>query len=266
MARYDLITIGGGSGGLAAAQRAAQHGARVLLVESGRLGGTCVNVGCVPKKVMWNAATIADALHYAADYGFSVHLDGHDWGELRRRRDAYIARLNNIYATNLDKRDVALERGRARFLSSHAIEVDGRRHEAEHVIIATGGHPIVPPLPGAELGITSDDFFALAERPRRVALVGSGYVSVELGGVFSAFGSQVVIATRYDGVLRSFDPMLRESLMAQMRADGVEILEQAIPAGLERDGARVTLLLADGRRIEELDCVIWAVGRAPSTV
>jgi glutathione reductase (NADPH) len=265
MAGYDLITIGGGSGGLAAAQRAAQHGARVLLVESGRLGGTCVNVGCVPKKVMWNAATIADAIAYAADYGFEASLAGHDWRELKRRRDAYVARLNEIYARNLEMRDVDLVRGLARFTGDHEIEVDGRRYASEHVIVATGGHPIVPTLPGAELGITSDGYFELEERPRRVALVGSGYVSVELGGVFSALGSEVTIATRYDGVLRSFDTMLRESLMNEMRSDGIEILEQAIPAGLERDDSGIVLALTDGRRIERLDCVIWAVGRAPST-
>ena len=265
MAEYDLITIGGGSGGLAAAQRAAQHGARVLLVESGKLGGTCVNVGCVPKKVMWNAATVADAIRYAPDYGFDLTVAGHAWSELKRRRDAYIARLNDIYAANLEKREVGLVRGSARFTSSHAIEVDGRRHFTSHVIVATGGRPIVPALPGAEFGITSDGFFELPERPRRVALVGSGYVSVELGGVFSALGSEVVIATRYDGVLRSFDTMLRAALMHDMRADGITILEQAVPSALQRDGSDLVLVLADGRRVGPLDCVLWAIGRAPST-
>jgi glutathione reductase (NADPH) len=265
MAEFDLITIGGGSGGLAAAQRAAQHGARVLLVESGRLGGTCVNVGCVPKKVMWNAATIADALHFAADYGFDVTLHGHEWHQLKQRRDAYVARLNDIYAANLARRSVEVVRGRARFVAGYTIEVAGETYSAPHVIVATGGYPIVPAIPGADAGITSDGFFELAHRPRRVVVVGSGYVAVELGGVFRALGSDVVIVTRYDGVLRSFDSMLRESLMREMRADGIEIVEQGVPIAIDRERSTCDLRLADGRSVAGVDCVIWAVGRKPST-
>ena len=260
----DLFVIGGGSGGLAAAQRAAEYGARVAVAESGPLGGTCVNVGCVPKKVMWNAAGVAEAIALAPGYGFTVEAGEHDWAGLKRRRDAYIERLNGIYESNLDKRGVTLLRGQAS-LAPGGVRLDGRLHRARRVIIATGGRPVVPDLEGAELGITSDDFFALESRPERVLIVGSGYVSVELAGVFEALGSEVTVAVRRDGVLREFDPMLRECLMDQMRRDGIGIETGAVPAALCRKEGRLELLTVDGRRFGGFDAVLWAVGREPNT-
>src|SRR5579885_2611556 len=159
MADYDLIVIGGGSGGLACAQRAAEYGARVLLAEAGRLGGTCVNVGCVPKKVMWNAAEIAHAIDDASGYGFAVASPEHDWRALKGARDAYVARLNGIYERNLANRKVELARGFARFAGADRVEIDGRTATGSHIVIATGGRPLLPPIKGAELGITSDGFF-----------------------------------------------------------------------------------------------------------
>jgi glutathione reductase (NADPH) len=159
--RYDLVVIGGGSGGLAHAQRAADYGASAAVVEKGPLGGTCVNVGCVPKKVMWYAAQQAHQFHHAADYGFDIEMRGHDWAGLKARRDAYIKRLNGIYQNNLDKRGVVYIAGRARFVDAHTLDVDGRRVEADRIVVATGGRPTVPDIPGAELGITSDGFFEL---------------------------------------------------------------------------------------------------------
>jgi glutathione reductase (NADPH) len=180
--QYDYLVIYGGSGGLATAQRAAGYGARVALVESHRLGGTCVNVGCVPKKLMWNAATLAHALDDARGYGFDLALHGHDWARLKAARDAYVARLNGVYAANLQKRQVEVLRGRASFVDAHTIVVRGAEGErlasAPHVTIAVGGRPTVPPLPGGALGITSDQFFELPARPQRVAILGSGYVAV----------------------------------------------------------------------------------------
>ncbi|MBV8784321.1 MAG: FAD-dependent oxidoreductase, partial [Gammaproteobacteria bacterium] len=146
---FDLVVIGGGSGGLAAAQRAAEHGARVALIESGRLGGTCVNVGCVPKKIMWNAAEIGGALHDARDYGFSLDTQGLDWARLKHARDAYVHRLNGIYAANLAKRNVELVHARARFIAPHTVRAGERELRAAQVLIATGGRPLVPALPGA---------------------------------------------------------------------------------------------------------------------
>jgi glutathione reductase (NADPH) len=262
---FDLFVIGGGSGGLAAAQRAAEHGARVAVAESGPLGGTCVNVGCVPKKVMWNAAAVAEAIALAPGYGFEVTAGEHDWAGLKARRDAYVHRLNGIYEGNLDKRGVTLLRGRASLLPGGGVRVDEHEHRARHVIIATGGRPAVPDLEGAGLGITSDDFFELESRPERVLIVGSGYVAVELGGVFKALGSAVTIAVRHDGVLREFDPMLRECLMDQMRRDGIGIETGAVPAALCREQDGLELLTTDGRRIGGFDAVLWAIGREPNT-
>src|SRR6202041_1299357 len=155
---FDLISIGGGSGGLACAQRAAEYGAKAAVIEPQRLGGTCVNVGCVPKKVMWNAASVAQSLTDANDYGFNITLGDSDWPALKRKRDAYVLRLNGIYERNLATKGVTYVRGAARFLDKNAVEVNGARITSRHIVIATGGQPIVPELPGAEYGITSDGF------------------------------------------------------------------------------------------------------------
>lgn len=263
---FDLIVIGGGSGGLACAQRAAEYGSRVLLAESGRLGGTCVNVGCVPKKVMWNAAQLAHGLEDASGYGFSVSLEGHDWGILKRKRDEYVLRLNGIYAHNLERRGIELVRARARLAGAGAVEVAGRKRSAAHIVIATGGRPQWPELPGAELGLDSDGFFRLERRPDRVALVGSGYVAVELAGIFAALGSRTTLVVRYEHVLRSFDPMLGETALAMLRETGVAVVRHAIPEMLQRseDGA-LALAVRDGRSLGPFDALIWAIGRAPLT-
>ena len=270
---YDLVVIGGGSGGLACAQRATEYGARALLVESHRLGGTCVNVGCVPKKIMWNAAQIAHAAHDAAGYGFDLQVNGHDWGALKRARDAYVLRLNGIYERNLAHRKVELVRGRAALTGPNHVQIGERALTAAQIVIATGGYPAVPALPGAELGITSDGFFELAARPERVVVVGSGYIAVELGGVFAALGSKVTVAIRHERVLRHFDPMLADSLMTAMRAEGVEFATGFVPARVEPTGARAGtgpvsgsfhLDGVDGRRLGPFDAVLWAVGRTPA--
>ena len=263
--KFDLFVIGAGSGGLAAAQRAAEYGARAAVAEYGPLGGTCVNVGCVPKKLMWNAAEIAHIIADAAGYGFSVTADGHDWAELKARRDAYIARLNGIYEGNLEKRGVELLRGRASLAPGGGVMVGGERYQARHIVIATGGRPVVPEIEGAELGITSDGFFELEARPKRVLIVGSGYVAVELGGVFEALGSEVTIAVRRDGVLRDFDPMLRDALMDQMRRDGIRIETGAAPAAVSRTDGGLELQTTDGRRLGGYDTLLWAIGRSPNS-
>jgi glutathione reductase (NADPH) len=258
---WDLIVIGGGSGGLACAQRAARHGARVLLAEPGQLGGTCVNLGCVPKKIMYHAAEVAHGIVDARDFGFSLTLAGHDWSALKARRAAYVERLRGIYLQNLESSGATLLRHRARLAGGRKVEIGGRMHEAAHVVVATGGRPIVPPLPGAELGITSDGFFALERMPASVAIVGGGYIAAELSGVFAALGARTTLALRFDRILRSFDRMLSDRLMDAMRADGIEIVPDAAPAAVERsaDGHRV--VMANGHRLGPFECVLWAAGR-----
>lgn len=262
-AHFDLIVIGGGSGGLACAQRAADYGARVALLEPGPLGGTCVNVGCVPKKVMFYAASLADGIRDAAGYGFEVELRGHDWGALKQARDAYIARLNGIYAANLARRNVTHVPALARFADAHTVIAGDDLLTAPHVVVATGGRPVLPAIPGAEHGITSDGFFGLARRPESIAIVGSGYVAMELAGVFAALGTRVTSVIRHDHVLRSFDVMLSAALMRQMRDDGIEFVDHAVPAALRLVGDHHELHTADGRVLGPFECVLWAIGREP---
>lgn len=265
MSEFDLIVIGGGSGGLAAAQRAAEYGARVVLVESHRLGGTCVNVGCVPKKIMWNGAELAQGLHEAPDYGFAVTAGAHDWSLLKDKRDAYVQRLNGIYEGNLAKRGVTLIRGRATFADSRTVTVATTSLSAPHIIIASGGRPLLPAIPGAELGITSDGFFELPNRPARVAIVGSGYIAIELTGIFAALGSKVTLVLRGETMLKQFDSMIGESMFEILRDDGVSIVAQAWPSAVDGSaGAPLAMSLRDGRRLEPFDCVLWAIGRAPA--
>ena len=259
---FDLISIGGGSGGLACAQRAAEFGAKAAVIEPHRLGGTCVNVGCVPKKVMWNAVSVALGIADAGDYGFNVTGGGNDWPVLKRKRDAYVLRLNGIYERNLSAKGVAYLRGAARFLSKDTVEVNGERLTARHIVIATGGKAVVPELPGAELGITSDGFFSLEQRPKRVAIIGSGYVACELAGAFHELGSEVELFIRKDHLLMSFDAMLGKSLMREMRDQGIEIHQHVVPAGVRGQSGRKTLAATDGREFSGFDCLLWAVGRS----
>ncbi len=263
--QFDLVVIGGGSAGMAHAQRAAEHGARAAVIEAGPLGGTCVNVGCVPKKIMWYSAHHAHLLRHAETFGFDVTVNGHSWRELKSRRDAYIRRLNAIYEGNLEKRNVALVRGRAQFVDAETVAVGSDTLKAGNIVIATGGFPMVPEIPGAEHGITSDGFFQLPERPHRVALVGSGYVSVELAGVFNALGSATTMFVRVDSVLRSFDGLLQEELRKAMQRDGIRLETGVVPDSLRKTREGLTLVAADGRTFGDFDSIVWAIGRAPNT-
>jgi len=262
---FELLVIGGGSGGLAHAQRAAEHGVKAAVAEYGPLGGTCVNVGCVPKKIMWYSAHHAHQIRYAGDFGFDVSLNGHDWPALKKKRDAYILRLNGIYKANLEKRRVTHLQGHARFIDAHTVDVNGKWIVAKRIVIATGGYPIVPRIPGVEHGITSDGFFELAERPQKVALVGSGYVSVELAGVFNALGSETTILVRKNGVLRNFDGMIREELEIAMQRNGIVLETGVVPHELSSTTAGLRLVAEDGREFGDYDALLWAVGRAPNT-
>ena len=257
----DFLVIGGGSGGIAAARRAAQHGARTALIEGGRLGGTCVNVGCVPKKVMWNASRLAEMLDDAPGYGFSIDQSRFDWPSLKSARDAYISRLNGIYQRNLDQAGVETIAGWARFEGPHDIRVADRKIHAKHVLIATGGIPTIPALSGAELGISSDGFFALEAQPARVVIVGAGYIATEFAGVMNALGSEVTLILRKDTVLRAFDHTLREVVMSEMHTSGIRILPQTqIDQIISGDDARLRIECT-GESLDSIDCLIWAIGR-----
>ncbi|OZJ03660.1 hypothetical protein BZG36_03540 [Bifiguratus adelaidae] len=274
-ALYDYVVIGGGSGGLASARRAGAHGAKVAIVEdSGKLGGTCVNVGCVPKKVMWNAASIAEALRDAQSYGFGPVNATFDWEHIKDKRDAYVHRLNGIYETNLIKDKVEYLSGHASFLDATTLKVlDGKEEgiiKAKHVLIATGGYPTIPNVPGASLGITSDGFFELEKQPRRVAVVGTGYIGIELAGIFNTLGSQVTVFSRTDQILRSFDPIIKETLLKEMQAQNVHFVSHSNVTSLSRRGSQehgpIQLHYTRNRGKEqssEFDCVLWAVGRSP---
>ena len=262
---YDCLVIGGGSGGIACAVRAASYGARCAVIESGPLGGTCVNVGCVPKKVMWYGASIAHTLEDAPGYGFEVGETGFQWKTLKVARDAYVKRLNGIYERRLADSGIDYLRGRARFRGERRVRVDDEDYSADHVVIATGGFPTVPAVPGAELGITSDGFFLLDHAPARVIVVGSGYIATELTGMFQALGSRVSLLVRRERLLRHFDDMLGELLTEQMRADGVEVLTRTRVLSLRRGGGDVLEVECDDGTTREAEALLWAIGRTPAT-
>jgi glutathione reductase (NADPH) len=262
----DLVVVGGGSGGLAGAFRAAGHGARVALLEPGELGGTCVNVGCVPKKAMWLGADLGARIGLAAALGFPVEPVRPDWAQLVASRQRYIANIHASYRRRLDEAGIVLLPARGRLAGEGLVECDdGTQVEAEHVLVATGGRPVRPDIPGAELGIDSDGFFALSAAPSRVAIVGGGYIGVELAGVLQGLGSQVELFVRGDALLRGFDPDVVERLQGNMHQAGIALHFGYPVAALEacEGGVRLRERGADAGR--PFDAVIFATGRRPNT-
>ena len=262
---FDLIAIGGGSGGLAVAEKAAQYGRRVAVIEPAKMGGTCVNTGCVPKKVMWYAANLAHAVDAASDFGIPAQRGVTDWQKLVSGRNDYITNINRYWDGYVADSGITRIDGSARFVDAHTVEVNGQHYSAGHIVIATGGHPIVPRVPGADLGITSDGFFALAEQPRRVAIIGAGYIGVELAGVLRALGSEVSLVALEARVLEAFDGMISDVLMDEMRKQGIALHMGFQVAGLAKTGAGIAVDANNGERLDGFDSVIWAVGRAPNT-
>jgi glutathione reductase (NADPH) len=263
---FDYLAIGAGSGGIASANRAAKLGKKAAVIEAKHLGGTCVNVGCVPKKAMWYAGQISDALKYAHDYGFKVDKQGFDWGRLIKNREAYIERIHGAYQRGFDANQVTVIQGFAKFVDKNTVEVEGTLYTADHITIATGGRPSIPDIEGAEYGIDSDGFFALDKQPKSVAVVGAGYIAVELAGVFHALGTQTHLLVRNEKPLRTFDDMLSTTLVEQMVKHGPTLHNHSTPARVEKlsDG-NLVVHLTNGQTIGPVEKLVWAIGREPAT-
>lgn len=262
---FDYICIGGGSGGIASANRASRHGKKAAIIEAKDIGGTCVNVGCVPKKAMWYGAQVAEAIHkYSADYGFDVTLNKFSWEKLVASRNAYIDRIHQSYDRVLGNNDITLIKGFAKFVNNNTLDVDGVIYTADHITIATGGRPIKPAIPGAEFGIDSDGFFALNEQPKRVIVVGAGYIAVELAGVLHSLGSNTHLVVRREKALRGFDDILSDTLWETMQEEGINLHANTQIESIEKraDGSIVAHTNA-GQKIEA-DILIWAIGREPA--
>ncbi len=262
---YDLICLGGGSGGVAAATRASELGAKCAIIEQHLLGGTCVNVGCVPKKVMWIASRLAQSIRDAPDYGFKAKEPELDWEQLVQNREVYIRHLNQIYRSRLEKKQVEVIPGHGRFISDRIIDVGGIHYSADHVIIATGGQPQWPNTPGAELGIDSNGFFALNQQPKKVAVVGAGDVAIELTGIFQGLGSETHLIFRKERPLRNIDTTIVDALMDRMTAEGVHLHNWCEISKLEKKGDKIQAYIGEDLLQDDFDCVVWAIGRTPNT-
>ena len=263
---FDYIAIGGGSGGIASANRAAMRGAKVALIEAKHMGGTCVNVGCVPKKVMWHGAQIAEAINaYAPDYGFDVELKSFSWAKLVESREAYIGRIHQGYNKYLSSNGVTVINGFATFVDNKTVEVNGELYTADHILIAVGGRPTIPNIPGAELGIDSNGFFELDAQPKRVAVVGAGYIAVEIAGVLHSLGTETHLFVRKNKPLRTFDPYIVDTLVDIMAKEGPTLHTDCTPKEVikESDGS-LTIHFENGHS-QNVDEVIWAIGRTPTT-
>jgi glutathione reductase (NADPH) len=257
---FDLFTIGGGSGGVRASRVAARLGARVALAERADLGGTCVNVGCIPKKLFSYAAHFHADFADAAGYGWSLPPAQFDWTRLRERKDAEIARLNGVYQRLLDQAGVRTLRGHARLIDDHTVAVEGTRYSAQHILIATGGRPQRPDIPGAEHGMVSDQAFHLKALPERAVVVGGGYIAVEFASIWNGLGVKTTLVHRGEQLLRGFDTDLGVFLADQMRAQGIDLQLPSTPVRLETG----CLFLAGGKALPA-DQVLFATGRVPNT-
>jgi glutathione reductase (NADPH) len=263
-ADLDLFVIGAGSGGVRAARMAAQRGARVVVADDAPLGGTCVNLGCIPKKLYSFAAHYAEAFEEAHGFGWPVQAPAFDWNLLKANRAREITRLNGVYAQLLDKAGVTTLRGRARLVAPDTVEVNGQRHRARHVLVATGGRPVVQDFPGRELAVTSDQIFDLPVFPRHLVVVGGGYIACEFASIFRGLGSRVTQLYRGDQVLRGFDDELRDFVAAEMGKKGVVLRTRTELSRIDRSGEGLTLQLSDGTRLQA-DTVLCATGRVPNT-
>ena len=259
---YDLIALGAGSGGLSVVERAASYGQRCAVVERGKMGGTCVNVGCVPKKIMWFGANLAEMIEDAEGYGYDLTRNSFDWSKLVAKREKYIAGINSWYHGYLEELGIDEIEGEARFVDANTIAVNGKHYSARDIVISTGTEPTLPDVPGVEHAITSDGFFALQQQPARVAIVGSGYIAVELAGVLQALGTEVSLYLRKEHVLGEFDSLLQSTLLERLGQSGIELRIRCQITSIERNpDGKLDLQDTHGVGMENVDQVIYAIGR-----
>jgi glutathione reductase (NADPH) len=261
---FDLFTIGAGSGGVRSSRTAAGHRARVAVAEARRLGGTCVNVGCVPKKLLVYASQFATAFEDSRGFGWTVGNRTFDWSRLIANKNHEIERLNGVYRDLLEGSGVTIIEGRARLLDRHTVEVNGSTYSADKILIATGGRPFVPEIPGFQHGVTSDQVFYLSELPDRIVIVGGGYIAVEFAGIFNGLGSEVELLYRGPLFLRGFDDDARSAVADEMTRRGVRLRFDTNPGRIDRNGPGLRVTTTTGDRID-CNLLLCAVGRVPNT-
>ncbi|MHC5228038.1 glutathione-disulfide reductase [Enterococcus sp. LJL99] len=264
--QYDYIVIGGGSGGIASANRAGMHGAKVLLLEGGAIGGTCVNVGCVPKKVMWQASALMEMMtRDAKGYGFDVEIKSFDFKKLVQNREAYIDFLHEAYHRGLSSNRVDVVSEYATFVDKQTVKAGSNTYTAPHILIATGGRPKKLGISGEEYAIDSNGFFALEELPKRVVLVGAGYIAAELAGTVNGLGAETHWAFRKERPLRSFDSLLAEKVMEHYQQDGMQLHPNSVPQSIEKLASDELVITFDNGTKITADCIIFGAGRQPNT-
>jgi len=260
---HDLFVIGAGSGGVRASRIAAGHGANVAVAEEHRVGGTCVIRGCVPKKLLVYGAHFAEDLEDARRFGWQIEAKSFDWPTLRDNVLGEVDRLNRLYQNTLDSHKVTTLIGRATFIDPHTLHVDGKRVTAKHILICTGARPFIPKIPGAELGITSNEVFHLPALPKRIVIAGGGYIANEFAGIFHELGVEVTLINRSETILRDWEPALADRLLTISMAKGISFKLNCRLGRLEKTGDAITVHFTDGKSIET-DCFLWAVGRRPN--
>ena len=265
MKQFDYIVIGGGSGGIASANRAGMHGAKVLLIEGNHIGGTCVNVGCVPKKVMWSASEMrTQMLKQAREYGFDATIDDFDFSRLVDNRETYIERLHGLYMKGLASNGVTVINGYGTFVNETTVEVSGEEYSAPHILIATGGKTVRPNIPGSHYGLDSDGFFALTNQPKSVVVVGAGYIAVEIAGVLHGLGTKTHLAFRKETFLREFDELVVSGLTESYENQGIQLHANSVPKEVHQRANGYELVFENGKSIE-VEEIIWAIGRTPNS-
>ncbi|WP_394261503.1 glutathione-disulfide reductase [Moraxella boevrei] len=268
---FDYIAIGGGSGGIASINRASMYGKKCAIIEAKHIGGTCVNVGCVPKKIMWHGAQIAEMLKlYAPDYGFDVTINKFDYATLVKSRNAYIERVHGSYERGFDKNNVTVIDGFAKLIDKNTVEVtlaNGEKQTitADKILLAMGGRPTRPNIDGQAFGIDSDQLFDLTELPKRVAVVGGGYIGVEISGVFNSLGAETHLILRREKPLKEFDADIVDTLVDVMKTDGIKFHPHTEISNVAKNADNsLTLNFKNGETLN-VDCLVWAVGREPAT-